>query len=65
MIFELIGGPHDGFLFEADSNIVNRHLYDPDSEMGILAPLEIVAKARVHRYTREGQSRKLLYQGLL
>ncbi len=65
MTFELIGGPHDGSLFEAVSDIIDRHLYDPDSEMGILAPLEIVAKARVHRYEREGQSRKLLYQGLL
>jgi hypothetical protein len=65
MIFELVGGPHDGSSLEAYPGIIQQHLYDPDSEMEILAPLEIVTETRVHRYVRGGQSQKLLYQGLV
>jgi hypothetical protein len=44
MTFELVGGPHDGFTFEARADIKDRHLYEPESKMGLLAPFEVFAQ---------------------
>jgi hypothetical protein len=64
MTFELVGGPHDGFTFEARPNITERHLYDPESKMGVLSSFETFARARVHRYVRKDESDKLYYVGI-
>lgn len=64
MTFELVGGPHDGFTFEARDNITSWHLYDPESKMGLLASFEVFLQARVHRYVREGESNRLYYVGI-
>ncbi len=64
MTFELIAGPHDGSLFEAVSDITDRHLYDPKAKMGVLSNFETFARARVHHYLRSGESNKLYYVGI-
>ena len=62
--FELVGGPHDGFTFEARADITARHLYDPESKMGVLSSFEIFARVRVHRYVRNDESNRLYYVGI-
>jgi hypothetical protein len=64
MTFELIGGPHDGYTFLARRDIVDRHLYDPKLKAGVLSSFETFARARVHRYVRDGESNKLHYVGI-
>jgi hypothetical protein len=64
MTFELVGGPHDGFTFEAQPDIKDRHLYDPESKMGLLAPFTVFAQVRVHRYVRNDDSNKLYHVGI-
>jgi hypothetical protein len=64
MTFELVGGPHDGFTFEARPDIKDRHLDDPKAKMGVLSSFEILARARVHRYVRKDDSNKLYYAGI-
>ena len=64
MTFELVGGPHDGFTFEARDDIKERHLYDPKTKMGVLSSFETSAGARVHRYVRQDDSNKLYYVGI-
>jgi hypothetical protein len=64
MTFELVGGPHDGFTFEARDDIVDRHLDDPKARMGVLSSFETFSRARVHRYLRSGESNKLYYVGI-
>jgi hypothetical protein len=64
MTFELVGGPHDGFTFEADPDITSRRLYEPESKMDLLAPFTVFAQAHVHRYVRNDESNKLYYVGI-
>jgi hypothetical protein len=64
MTFELVGGPHDGFTFEARPDIKDRHLEDPKDKMGVLFPFETFATVRVHRYVRKDDSNKLYYVGI-
>jgi hypothetical protein len=64
MTFEFVGGPHDGFTFQAQPDIKDRHLDDPKAMMGVLSSFETFARARVHRYVRKDDSNKLYYVGI-